>query len=252
MQIPEGVLELVDGLYLVTGYPCDPRPVPGYSGACVYLVRGQAGECILVDSGFRRFTDAIVALLDQLGVAPSDVKMVAYTHGHGDHAESCDFFQQHGATAAIHEANRNAGEWSRSPVPADRFFGEGDVLEAAGLKLQVYHTPGHTPDSSSFLLEFAGRRVLFTGDMTGWFFPSRGSDYGQMVASVEKVRKLGADLICGGHALCGGDVEDYWDRLAKSIGEGIFQMVDHHKAAELCAQSARDCQARQRSKGAST
>ena len=250
--IPEGVMELVDGLYLVIGYPCDPRPIADYSGACVYLVRGRGKECILVDSGFRRFTDAIVELLARLGVAPSDVKMVAYTHGHGDHAESCEYFQQQGAIAAIHEAARDAGDWGRSPVPADRFFRDGDVLEAAGLKLKAYHTPGHTPDSSSFLLETAGHRVLFTGDMTGWFFPARGSDYGQMVASVDKARKLGADLICGGHFLCGGDVEAYWDKLAKSLAQGIFSLVDHFGAREHYELTAKRFQARQRSRGVST
>ncbi|NLW51469.1 MAG: MBL fold metallo-hydrolase [Candidatus Brocadiaceae bacterium] len=251
MQVPEGVMELVDGLYLVTGYPCDPRPIPDYSGACVYLIRGRGGECVLVDSGFRRYTDAVVALMEPLGVTPADIRLVAYTHGHGDHAESCEFFQQHGATAAIHETNRKADYWGRATVPADRFFREGDVLEAAGVRLEAYHTPGHTPDSSSFLLEISGQRVLFTGDMTGWFFPARGSDYEQMVASVEKVRRLGAGLVCGGHSLCGGDVEDYWERMSESLGEGIFQMVDHYKAADLCAQSAREFQARQRARNAS-
>ena len=251
-HIPEGVMELVEGLYLIIGYPCDPRPVADYSGACVYLVRGRGKECILVDSGFRRFTDAIVGLLGQIGVAASDVKMVAYTHGHGDHAESCEYFRQQGATTAIHEAARNAGDWGRSPVQADLFFRDGDVLEAAGLKLQAYHTPGHTPDSSCFLLEIAGSRVLFAGDLTGWFFPERGSDYRQMVASVEKVRKLAADLICGGHWLCGGDVDAYWDKLAKSLGEGIFSMVDHFKATEHCELTAKRFQAQQPSRGVST
>ena len=51
-----------------------------------------------------------------------------------------------------------------------------------------------------------------------------------MVASVEKVRGLGADLICGGHWLCGDDLDAYWDKLAKSVGEGIFQLVDRHNA----------------------
>jgi glyoxylase-like metal-dependent hydrolase (beta-lactamase superfamily II) len=250
-RIPDGVMELVNGLYLVVGYPCDPRPIPDYSGASVYLVRGRGGECLMVDSGFRRFTDGIVALMGQLGVVPSDVKMVAYTHGHGDHAESCEYFQQHGAAAAIHEANRSAGQWGRSAVPADRFFRDGDVLEAAGLRLQAYHTPGHTPDSSSFLLEVSGSRVLFVGDLTGWFFPERGSDYRRMVESVEKLRKLGADLVCGGHFLCGDDVDAYWDKLAKSLGQGIFALVDHYKAGEHAEQSARSFQTRQRARNAS-
>jgi hypothetical protein len=73
-----------------------------------------------------------------------------------------------------------------------------------------------------------------------------------MVASVEKVRKLGADLVCGGHWLCGGDVDAYWDKLAKSLGEGIFSLVDHFKATEHCELTAKRFQARRRSKDAST
>jgi len=244
-HLPEGVMELVDGLYLVVGYPCDPRPIPDYSGACVYLIRGQGDECILIDSGFEQFTDGLVALLDQMGVAVSDVKMVAYTHGHGDHAENCEYFRQRGATAAIHEAARNATAWGRSPVAADVFFSDGDILEAAGLKLQAYHTPGHTPDSSCFLLETGGARVLFAGDLTGWFFPERGSDYRQMVASVAKVRKLRVDLICGGHWLCAGDLDAYWDKLAGSLGEGIFSLVDRQNAAEHYETTARTFRERQ-------
>jgi glyoxylase-like metal-dependent hydrolase (beta-lactamase superfamily II) len=184
-----------------------------------------------------------------LGVAASDVKMVAYTHGHADHAESCEYFRQQGAAAAIHEAAGSAGDWGRAPVQADRFFRDGDVLEAAGLRLRVCHTPGHTPDSSCFLLETAGSRVLFAGDLTGWFFPEAGSDYRQMVASVAKARQLGADLICGGHWLCGGDVEAYWDKLSKSLGEGIFSLVDRFNAAEHYELTAERLRARSRSGG---
>jgi glyoxylase-like metal-dependent hydrolase (beta-lactamase superfamily II) len=249
-HIPEGVMELVDGLYLIVGYPSHPQPIAGYSGASVYLVRGRRDECILVDSGFKQFTDAIVRLLEQMGVKASDVKMVAYTHSHGDHAESYEHYQQHGAITAIHEAARNAGDWGGSPVRADRFFRDGDILEAAGLKLQVYHTPGHTPDSCCFLTEIAGSRILFAGDLTGWYFPERGSDYRQMVASVERTRKLGADLICGGHWLCGDDLDGYWDKLAKSLGEGIFSLVDRFQAMEHYQRTAKRLQALQRPGGA--
>ncbi len=231
-SVPEGVIELVDGLYQVAGYPGHSPVIPGYSGASVYLVRGRGKECIMVDSGFKRFTDSIVGLLEGLGVALSDVKMVAYTHRHGDHAENYEHFQKQGAIIAIHEAARRAAPWGEPAIKADRFFRDGDVLEAAGLRLKVYHTPGHTPDSCCFLMEKAGSRILFAGDMTGWFFPERGSDYSQMAASVEKARRLGADLICGGHWLCGVDLEAYWDKLAKSVGEGIFSLVDRHNSAE--------------------
>jgi glyoxylase-like metal-dependent hydrolase (beta-lactamase superfamily II) len=38
---------------------------------------------------------------------------------------------------------------------------DGNVLEVGSAKLEVIRTPGHTPESTSYLLD---RRVLFTGD----------------------------------------------------------------------------------------
>ncbi len=230
--LPDGVVELVDGLYLVAGYSNHSHSIPGYAGASVYLLRGPAGGCVLVDPGYRRFTVPLTGLLMGMGVSCADVRLVLYTHSHGDHAESYEHYQQHGATIAIHEAARKADEWGGTPVRADRFFSDGDVLEAGGLLVESYHTPGHTPDSACYLVELAGTRVLFAGDLTGWFFPARGSDLAQMLASVEKARALGADLICGGHWVCGCDLDAYWDKLAKSVGEGIFQLVDRYNAKE--------------------
>jgi glyoxylase-like metal-dependent hydrolase (beta-lactamase superfamily II) len=227
--LPDGVIELVDGLYLMAGYSNHSHSIPGYAGASVYLLRGPDG-CVLVDPGYRRFTVAVTGLLMRMGVSCADVQLVAYTHCHGDHVESYEHYQQHGATIAIHEAARSADEWGGTPVRADRFFRDGEVLEAAGLRIEAHHTPGHTPDSACFLVEMGGTRVLFAGDLTGWFFPTHGSDLPQMIASVEKARRLGADLICGGHWICGVDLDAYWDKLAKSVREGIFELVDRHNA----------------------
>ena len=231
-HVPDGVIELVDGLYLIAGYSNHSHSIPGYAGASVYLLRGAGGECVLVDPGYERFTVAVTGLLHQMGVTCADVRLVACTHSHDDHVESYEHYQQYGATIAIHEAARSAEEWGGTPVRADRFFRDGDVLEAAGLRIEAHHTPGHTPDSSCLLVEMAGSRVLFAGDLTGWFFPSRGSDLAQMAASVEKARRLGADLICGGHWVCGYELDAYWDKLAKSLAEGIFQLVDRFNAKE--------------------
>ncbi len=191
-----------------------------------------------MDPGYRRFTVPITGVLQQMGVTCADVRLVLYTHSHGDHVESYEHYQRHGAAIAIHEAAREAQQWGGTPVRADRFFRDGEAIEAAGLRVEAHHTPGHTPDSACFLVEMDGTRVLFAGDLTGWFFPSHGSDLAQMAASVEKARRLGADLICGGHWVCGVDVEAYWDKLAKSVGEGIFELVDRHNAKDHYALTA--------------
>lgn len=229
---PEGVVELLDGLYLIAGYPDHCHAIPGYAGASLYLLRGPDGGFVMVDSGFSRFTPQVDALLGQLGAGGDALRMVAYTHGHRDHAESCAHYSRRGATTAIHEVARTLSGPHGGPVPADRFFRDGDVLEAAGLRLEVYHTPGHTPDSCCFRTVCAGRTVLFAGDLTGWFFPAGGSDYAQMVASVERVRGLGAELICGGHWVCAHDLDAYWEKLAGTLAEGIFSLVDRCGAKE--------------------
>jgi glyoxylase-like metal-dependent hydrolase (beta-lactamase superfamily II) len=165
--------------------------------------------------------------------------MVAYTHSHADHVASAERFRQSGARIAIHEAARNADRWGGMAIRADSYFRDGDLLEAAGLSLRVHHTPGHTPDSCCFLTRIADTDVLFAGDLTGWFFPGQGSDYGLMVASVQKARSLGADLVCGGHWVCDHELDTYWDKLSRSLGQGIFSLVDHFGAKDHYDATAR-------------
>src|SRR5262245_53647366 len=50
-------------------------------------------------------------------------------------------------------------------VPMVRYVQEGDVHEWEGLQLQVLDTPGHTDGSVTYLVDVAGRRVAFTGDL---------------------------------------------------------------------------------------
>ncbi len=48
------------------------------------------------------------------------------------------------------------------PFAPDVFIGEGDMIEAAGLKLRVLDCPGHTKGGLSFVVE--GEKAVFTGD----------------------------------------------------------------------------------------
>jgi glyoxylase-like metal-dependent hydrolase (beta-lactamase superfamily II) len=53
----------------------------------------------------------------------------------------------------------------RDSVPVARALQAGDVHEWEGLRFQVLDTPGHTDGSVTYLVEVAGRRVAFTGDL---------------------------------------------------------------------------------------
>jgi glyoxylase-like metal-dependent hydrolase (beta-lactamase superfamily II) len=92
----------------------------------------------------------LAAVLDVAG----DVELVLYTHHHFDHTECIDRFAElTGAPArAIGE------EWCRD---AD-VLADGELLNVAGLALEVVAVPGHTTDSMAILV--TGDGSLLTGD----------------------------------------------------------------------------------------
>jgi glyoxylase-like metal-dependent hydrolase (beta-lactamase superfamily II) len=61
------------------------------------------------------------------------------------------------------DPERNLSAYFYEPFvspPADQFLNGGQILEVGGLKLEVLHTPGHTPGGCSFKVD----RSVFTGD----------------------------------------------------------------------------------------
>jgi len=96
------------------------------------------------------------------------VVAIALTHGHNDHINAAAALQDAvDAPILLHPADQIF--WSvvypdRSP---DRDLGEGQHLRAAGMTLDVLHTPGHSPGGCSFHASGAGAAgadVLFSGD----------------------------------------------------------------------------------------
>ncbi|MDO6391790.1 MBL fold metallo-hydrolase [Pontibacter sp. BT731] len=92
--------------------------------------------------------------------AKNKAKIVAVieTHPHADFVSShLEVHQKTGATIYTH-----------SLVGADyphHAFDEGAVLEIGDMKLKSLHTPGHSPDSISIVLEHEGNDIaVFTGD----------------------------------------------------------------------------------------
>jgi hydroxyacylglutathione hydrolase len=83
---------------------------------------------------------------------------VIETHPHADFVSShLEIHEKTGATLYAH-----------SLVGADyphKAFDEGDVLEIGDVKLKSLHTPGHSPDGISIVLEHEGKdKAVFTGD----------------------------------------------------------------------------------------
>ena len=106
-------------------------------------------QAIVVDPGpaDQRHLDA---LLDAAGT----VSLILLTHGHADHAAGAGRLHElTGAPVlALDPAHRHGSEG----------IGEGSVLDSAGVRVEVWTTPGHTSDSLSFVLPDAP--AVLTGD----------------------------------------------------------------------------------------
>lgn len=137
---------------------------------CWVIGNRRTGEGICIDPGDE--PDEVLALARDLGVT---IKLIANSHGHMDHIMGVQGV--HSATAAkflLHEgdlglvqtgwrehAPRMGFDLEQGPPDPGGFVQDGDVVEVAGLRLQVIATPGHTPGSVSY---YADEGVLFSGD----------------------------------------------------------------------------------------
>ncbi|MDP1820101.1 MAG: MBL fold metallo-hydrolase [Acidimicrobiales bacterium] len=121
----------------------------------VWLV-GDDDEVFVIDAAHdhRPILDA---------VAGRRVTAVVATHGHNDHINAAaDLAEATGAPILLHPAD---GELWGHVFPDrawDRDLADGDVLEAGGHRLEVRHTPGHTP--GGVCLWDAGAAVVFSAD----------------------------------------------------------------------------------------
>jgi glyoxylase-like metal-dependent hydrolase (beta-lactamase superfamily II) len=144
-------------------------------------------DALVIDPGLE--PELILDFLRQEGLTPA---LVLNTHGHADHiggnAALKQAFPEAPLLIGVNEehllgnamANLSApfGMPITSP-PADRLLREGDVVEAAGIRLEVLDVPGHSPGHVVFVyrdtpcLVFGGD-VLFRGSVGRTDFP--GSD----------------------------------------------------------------------------
>jgi hydroxyacylglutathione hydrolase len=136
-----------------------------------YVVGDEASkEGIIIDPGGD--ADQILDAVARLGLK---VKLVVNTHGHFDHImANQEVMESTGAPLAIHRDDAAMltnplrsfsifmGKFHASP-PATVFLAEGDGVEVGALRLEVLHTPGHSPGSIS--LWSAQENVLFSGDV---------------------------------------------------------------------------------------
>jgi glyoxylase-like metal-dependent hydrolase (beta-lactamase superfamily II) len=156
------------------------------------------GQVLTIDSGddedrYRWMLRGYLAATEK-----AEIGQAALTHFHFDHSSNirwlCDEF---GAQAYI--SRDTASRLDGRLPPGARDVAEGDELSpGGGVRLQVLHTPGHSPDSLCYYLEDEG--VLFTGDTILGASTTSVNDLADYLHSLRRLRDLpNLRVICPGH-----------------------------------------------------
>ena len=172
-------------------------------GTNSYLVWAEdSKKAVLIDAGLSTHL-----ILEYLKANELELVAILVTHAHPDHiAGVADVAEATGADVYLHEIEIPAVKMmpemmlamlgiEELKTPQDiKPLTDGQVLELAGLTIKVLHTPGHSPGSTSFLIEDAlfDGDLVFRGSIGRTDFP--GGDFDALINSVrEKVFVLDPD-----------------------------------------------------------
>ena len=197
-----------------------PNPGPmTLDGTNSYLISAPgAGSVVVVDPGP---DDAghVAAL-----AANGPVELILLTHFHSDHS---------GASAELHRAT-GAPVRALDPsfcIEADPLI-DGERIEAAGVRIRVMATPGHTADSVCFLLEDDGETgSILTGDTilgrgTTVIAPGGGS-LAAYLDSLGRLRELGPLAVRPAHGQALPDLE----AISRTYLDHRLQRLDEVRTA---------------------
>jgi glyoxylase-like metal-dependent hydrolase (beta-lactamase superfamily II) len=138
-------------------------------------------EAVVVDPSFN--AEAIVRLLRDKNL---NVKYIINTHDHIDHIADNEYIKSNfNAKIVAHKL---------SDVKKDISVADGDVVNVGSINIKVIHTPGHTLDSISLLVDgkLLTGDTLFVGECGRTDLP--GSSPEDMYHSLHKLIELDDDI----------------------------------------------------------
>ncbi len=170
-------------------------PLPPLGANCYLIQNGPQG--LVIDPGGD--AQLVGRACRELGMTPTAFLL---THGHFDHVGALSELLDAWPDAPVYCHDADLAETDEELFPLDKQLGDhphhpladGQLLELAGLQIEVLHTPGHSKGSCCFRVGDA----LFTGDTLFRFSMGRtdfpGGDDREMAASLQRLAALEDDL----------------------------------------------------------
>jgi len=146
-------------------------PVGPLQCNCSILGDEETGTAIVIDPGDE--AERVAEVVRRHGLT---VSHIVHTHAHIDHiGGSAEFKRLCGGQASLHQGDQwlyehldmqgqMLGMSVTEAVALDKALEEGDRFDLGDTKLEVLHTPGHSPGSCTFVMERDGRQIVFAGD----------------------------------------------------------------------------------------
>jgi glyoxylase-like metal-dependent hydrolase (beta-lactamase superfamily II) len=180
----------------------------GYRSTNFWVVSAGRNR-ILVDLGWPGRVAALLANLDRMGVPLAEIRYGLATHYHIDHAGAAEDLKQRGLRLLVMEEQVHAiplmKQWTK---PADGYSeirthdnvviptSESRArLAEIGIAGEILHTPGHSDDSVSLVLDIG---CAFTGDLTLESMVA-SEDPAVVARSWQLLRDRGVTTVHGGH-----------------------------------------------------
>ena len=181
-----------------------------YVGVCwvsAWLITSPKGH-VLIDALYGPYTAPMLDNIRKLGFDPKDIRQVALTHGHFDHAGGAATLKAALPDARFamtaegwREAAESAAQSASRPdrwtmIDKDITLTDGQLLQVGDIRLQAFETPGHTMGTASFSFDAfdGGRRYrAFTVGGLGLNAIKGPEQVEAFIASIQRIRKLTED-----------------------------------------------------------
>ena len=163
---------------------------------CAILACEKTRDAVIIDPG-----EEAPRILAEVKAQKLNVKYILHTHAHFDHiAGTGELHRELKAPPCLHRADefiynqlpmqgKMFGMQFGNAPAIEKYLADGELLEFGEEKLEVIHTPGHSPGGVCFR-KLGGDELIFSGDTLFQGSIGRtdlwGADHGLLIRSIKE------------------------------------------------------------------